>query len=166
MAILPLVMMNNPVLHRKAKRVRTIDKSVQKLIDDLIETMHDIGDAAGLAAPQVGVSLQVAVIELPGEELITLVNPEIVKNSGERDVTEGCLSLPGYRGEIKRSETVTVKARNRDGKQIRIKAEGLLAQALEHEVDHLNGVVFLDHLESMDKLYETEPEDEEGADNI
>ena len=166
MAILPLVMMDNPMLHRKAKRVRNIDKSIQKLIDDLIETMHHIGDAAGLAAPQVGVPLQIAVIELPGEDLITLINPEIVKRAGEREVMEGCLSLPGYRGEIKRSDVVTVKGRDRNGKQIRIKADGLLAQALEHEIDHLNGVVYLDHLESRDKLYEIEPEEEDEASHI
>ncbi len=160
MAILTLVIMDNPVLHQKAKRVRTIDGSIQKLIDDMIDTMQDIGGAAGLAAPQVGVPLQVIVVETPEEDVITLINPEVVKSLGERDVEEGCLSLPGYRGEIKRSESVTVKGRDRHGKQIRIKAEGLLAQALEHEIDHINGVVYIDHLESMDKLYEIKPAEE------
>lgn len=160
MAILTLVIMDNPVLHQKAKRVRTIDGSIQKLIDDMIDTMHDIGGAAGLAAPQVGVPLQVIVVETPEEDVITLINPEVVKSLGERDVEEGCLSLPGYRGEIKRSESVTVKGRDRHGKQIRIKAEGLLAQALEHEIDHINGVVYIDHLENMDKLYEIKPAEE------
>ena len=162
MAILPLVTIDNPVLHQKAKRVRRIDSSIHKLIDDMIDTMHDIGPAAGLAAPQIGIPLQVAVIELPEEDLITLINPEIVKKSGEREVTEGCLSLPGYRGDIMRAESVTVKGRDRHGKQIRIKAEGLLAEALEHEIDHLNGVVYVDHLESKDKLYRIEPENETG----
>ncbi len=159
-------MMDNPLLHQKAKRVRKIDGSIQKLIDDMIETMHHIGGAAGLAAPQVGVPLQVVVIELPGEDVITLINPEVVKSWGERDVTEGCLSLPGYRGEIKRSESVTVKGRDRHGKQIRLKADGLLAQALEHEIDHINGVVYVDHLESVDNLYQVEPEGEDELGHI
>ena len=166
MAILSLTMMDNPLLHQKAKRVRKIDGSIQKLIDDMIETMHHIGGAAGLAAPQVGVPLQVVVIELPGEDVITLINPEVVKSWGERDVTEGCLSLPGYRGEIKRSESVTVKGRDRYGKQIRLKADGLLAQALEHEIDHINGVVYIDHLESVDNLYQIEPEGEDELGHI
>ena len=166
MAILSLTMMDNPLLHQKAKRVRKIDGSIQKLIDDMIETMHHIGGAAGLAAPQVGVPLQVVVIELPDEDVITLINPEVVKSWGERDVTEGCLSLPGYRGEIKRSESVTVKGRDRHGKQIRLKADGLLAQALEHEIDHINGVVYIDHLESVDNLYQIEPEGEDELGHI
>jgi len=166
MAILSLTMMDNPLLHQKAKRVRKIDGSIQKLFDDMIETMHHMGGAAGLSAPQVGVPLQVVVIELPEEDVITLINPEVVKSWGERDVTEGCLSLPGYRGEIKRSESVTVKGRDRYGKEIRLKAEGLLAQALEHEIDHINGVVYIDHLESVDNLYQIEPEGEDELSHI
>jgi peptide deformylase len=166
MAVLTLTMMDNPVLHQKAKRVRKIDESIQKLIDDMIETMECTGGAAGLAAPQVGIPLQVIVIDLPESGLITLVNPQIVKSSGEREVTEGCLSLPGYRGLIKRAESVTVKGRDRNGKEIRIKGEGLLAQALQHEVDHINGVVYVDHLESMDNLYKAEPEDDDESGNI
>ena len=161
MAILPIVTAENPRLRRKAKRVSTIDKSIQRLIDDMIETLHHVG-GAGLAAPQVGVLLRVAVIELPGEEVITLINPEVVKRSGERTVVEGCLSLPGYQGEIKRSTSVTVKGRDRTSKQVRIKGEGLLAQALEHELDHLNGVLYwLDHLESVDKLHKIERAEEQ-----
>ena len=159
MAVLPLTAMNEPVLHEKSKRVRRIDDSIQKLIDDMIETMHDIGGAAGLAAPQVGVPLQVIVVETPDEELVILINPEIVKYAGEYEVMEGCLSLPGYRGRIKRWEKVTVKGRDRTGKEVRFKAEGLLAQALQHEVDHINGVVYVDHLESMEDLYELKAED-------
>jgi peptide deformylase len=158
MAIRPLTMMDNPVLHRKAKRVRTIDDSIQKLIDDMIDTLRDTG-GAGLAAPQIGVPLQVVVIEIPDEDVVTLINPELVKTSGEREMVEGCLSLPGYRGEVKRWESVTVKGRDRNGKAIRIKADGLLAHVLQHEIDHINGIVYIDHLESMDKLYKSEPAD-------
>jgi peptide deformylase len=163
MAVLPLTMMDSPVLHQKAKRVRKVDDSIQKLIDDMIETMYQLGGAAGLAAPQVGIPLQVIVIELPESGLITLINPQVVKSSGEHEVMEGCLSLPGYRGSIKRAESVTVKGRDRYGKEVRIKAEGLFAQALQHEVDHINGVVYVDHLESMDNLYKAEPEDDDES---
>ncbi len=159
MAVLQIRSFPNPVLKRKAKRVRTIDSSIQKLIDTMIETLHADMGRVGLAAPQVGVSLRVVVIGIPGEEDIVLINPEIVRKTGERVVDEGCLSLPGYFGEIKRAESVTVKGRNREGKPIRITATDLLAQALEHEIDHLNGVLYIDHLESPDKLRKVEPEE-------
>jgi len=147
----------DPVLRQKAKRVRNVDRSIQKLADDMLETMQ-AASGVGLAAPQVGAPLRLIVIQLPEEEPFALVNPEVVSTKGEREVTEGCLSIPGYRGEIKRAVAVTVKGRNRDGKQTRLKATELLAQALEHEIDHLNGVLYTDHLESPDKLYEIEPE--------
>jgi len=142
--------------------VKNIDESIQRLIDNMVETVRDDASRAGLAAPQVGVSLRVIVIELPEDELRVLINPEMVKRSGERLVVEGCLSAPGYRGEIKRSVSVTVKGRDRQGKEIRLKATELLAQALEHEIDHLNGILYIDHLESPDKLYHIEPEVEQG----
>jgi peptide deformylase len=151
MAILPMVDYNNPVLRQKAKRVSSIDGAIAQLIDDMVETMREVG-GVGLAAPQVGVPLRIAVIELPDEEIIVLVNPKIVKRSGERQIEEGCLSIPGYRGEIQRSEKVTVKGLDRFGREIRIKGDGLLAQALEHELDHLDGTLYIDHLESIDKL--------------
>ena len=166
MAIMPILTMENPILHQKAKRVKNIDNSIQKLIDDMIETMHHV-EGVGLAAPQVGVSLQVVVIQMPAEEeIITLINPELVKSSDEQEVTEACLSLPGYRGEIKRFESVTAKGRDRNGKPIRVKGEGLLAQALQHEIDHINGIVYVDHLGSMDKLQKVEAEDEEESGGI
>lgn len=151
MAILPMIDYTNPVLRQKAKRVSSIDGAIAQLIDDMVETMHEI-EGVGLAAPQVGVPLRIAVIELPDEETIVLVNPKIVKRSGERQIEEGCLSIPGYRGEIQRSEKVTVKGLDRFGREIRIKGEGLLAQALEHELDHLDGTLYIDHLESIEKL--------------
>ncbi len=152
MAVLKIRTLPDPVLRRKAKRVATIDGSIQKLIDDMIDTMH-AAPGVGLAAPQIGVSLRVAVIELPGEELITLINPAIIKKQGERIVAEACLSVPGYQGEIKRAVTVKVKAQDRQGKEIRLKGEELLAHALEHELDHLNGTLYIDHIESPDKLW-------------
>ena len=143
------------VLRQKAKRVPSIDDSIQQLIDDMVETMRQV-DGIGLAAPQVGVPLRVIVLQMPEEELVAIINPEVVKRAGEREVTEGCLSVPGYAGEIKRSVSITVKGLNRQGKAIRIKATGLMAQALEHELDHLNGVLFVDHVKSRDKLYKVE----------
>lgn len=161
MPLLSLRVLPDPVLRRKAKRISALDSSVQRLIDDMLETMPAVC-GVGLAAPQVGISLRLAVIGLPEEDPIVLVNPEIVKRSGERIVDEGCLSVPGYRGEIKRSVSVTVKALDRHGKQVRFKGTDLFAQALEHELDHLNGVLYIDHLESPDKLYQIEPEEEPG----
>jgi len=160
MAVLQIRTLPDPVLRQKAKRVTKIDDSIQKLIDDMIDTLRADPNRAGLAAPQVGVLLRVAAIEVPEQELITLINPEIVKKEGERIVQEGCLSVPGYFGEIKRAVTVKVKAKNRDGKQFRLKAQGLLAQALEQEIEHLDGILYIDHLESPEKLFEAVQEQE------
>jgi len=161
MAVLQIRTLPDPVLRQKAKRVTKIDDSIQKLIDDMLDTVRADPNRAGLAAPQVGVLLRVAVIELPEQELITLINPEIVKKEGERIVQEGCLSIPGYFGEIKRAVTVKVKAKNRAGKEFRLKAEGLLAQALEQEIEHLDGILYIDHLESSEKLFEAIKEEED-----
>jgi len=158
MAVLPIRVVPDSALRQKSKRVKAIDDSIKKLIGDMIETLHAVPGRAGLAAPQVGIPLRVVVIGIPEKEDIVLINPEIVRRTGERLVTEGCLSIPGYFGEIKRAQSVKVKGRDRNGKEIRIKADELLAQALEHEIDHLNGVLYIDHLESPDKLYKVEPE--------
>jgi len=158
MTVFPIRTLPDPVLRQKAKRVGAIDGSIKKLIADMLETMHADPGRAGLAAPQIGVSLRVIVIGIPDKEDIILINPEIVKKKGERSVTEGCLSVPGYFGQISRAESVTAKGRDLSGKEIRIKGEGLLAQALEHEIDHLNGVVYIDHLENMDELRKIEAE--------
>ena len=159
MAVLPILKHPDPVLRRKAKRVSHVDESLNRLIDNMIETMYQ-ASGAGLAAPQVGVSLKIAVIGIPDEEVIVLVNPELVKKLGERVVIEGCLSVPGYRGEIKRAEKVTVKALDRNGKAFRIKADDLLAEVLEHEIDHLNGILYIDLLESTDKLEKIEMDED------
>ena len=157
MAILKVLTVPEPVLRQKSKRLKSVDDSIRKLADDMIETMH-AASGVGLAAPQVGVPLRVIVIGMPDEEEFVLINPEVVRRSGERLVTEGCLSVPGYFGEIQRAQRVTVKGKDLSGKEVRIKAEELLAQALEHEIDHLNGVLYIDHLESKDRLYKVEPE--------
>ena len=143
------------VLRLKAKRVSKIDGSIQRLIDDMVETMKQ-ANGVGLAAPQVGVSLRVIVLQMPGEEPMAIINPEIVRHNGKQEVTEGCLSVPGYFGEIERSASVTVKGRDRQSKAIRIKGTGLMAEALEHEIDHLNGNLYIDHIQSQDKLHKVE----------
>jgi len=157
-----ILLYDEPILRQKAKKVKRVDASIERLVDDMIETMR-AANGVGLAAPQVGVPLRVVVIEVPDQDVIVLVNPEVVKASGERLIEEGCLSVPGYVGEIKRHVTVVVKARDLRGKEIRVKGTALLAQALEHETEHLDGVLFFDHLESMDQLrrIETRKEAEE-----
>ncbi|MBI4201224.1 MAG: peptide deformylase [Chloroflexi bacterium] len=158
MALLKLRIVPDPVLRQKAKRIGSIDARLQRLVDDMIETMHHEG-GVGLAANQVGVLQRVVVIQLAeDEEARVLVNPQMVERQGQREVEEGCLSIPGYRGTLFRSLTVKVKAQDRNGKPYRIKAEGLLAQALEHELDHLNGILYIDHLESHEKLRKLEAE--------
>jgi peptide deformylase len=164
MGILPIRIAGDPVLRNKAKKVKKIDASIQKLIDDMIDTMH-AAPGVGLAAPQVGVSLRVVVIETPDDGLMALINPEVVKNAGERRVMEGCLSVPGYQAEITRSKQVTVKALNREGKEIRLKAvDTLLAQALEHEIDHINGILYIDYLTDADELIPVRPSVDDGPD--
>jgi len=159
MAILPICRFpQDSVLRQKAKRVSRLDNSIQRLIDDMVETMQQ-ANGVGLAAPQVGVSLRVIVLQMPEEEPMAIINPEIVKHLGEQEVNEGCLSVPGYFGEIKRAASVMVKGRDRQGKAIRIKATGLMAEALEHEIDHLNGTLYIDHVESQDKLHKIEASD-------
>jgi peptide deformylase len=158
LAVRPIVLLGDPVLRRRAKRVPQVDASIQRLIDDMIDSMRE-ASGVGLAAPQIGVSLRVIVIEVPGEEVAALVNPEIVKRSGQRQVDEGCLSIPGYRAEVSRSVNVVAKGLDRLGRPVRIKAkDDLLAHALEHEIDHINGVLYIDHLESLDELVRIEPE--------
>lgn len=156
MAVRSICVVPDPVLRQKARKVRNIDSSVQRLIDDMIETMRAVS-GVGLAAPQVGVPLRVAVVEIPGSEVIVLINPEIVKKEGERVIEEACLSIPGYKGEVRRSVSVKVKALDRMGRNFRIKGEELLAQALEHEIDHLDGILYIDRIESPEKLQKLSP---------
>jgi peptide deformylase len=159
MAVLPIRTLPDPILRKKTRRVSAIDKSIKKLVADMRETLHADAVRVGLAAPQVGVSLRITVIGIPEEEDIILINAEIVRRKGQRLVSEGCLSIPGYVGQLYRAESVTAKGLDLDGKEIRIKGEGLLAQALEHEIDHLNGILYIDRLEDMDSLRKIEPDD-------
>jgi len=172
MAVRPLAPGNDPALRQKARKVRDFGPSLQAVIDDLVETMRD-APGLGLAAPQIGVPLRVVVIELPeveeGDEdqdpyrgkLVVMCNPEIVRSWGEEEGQEGCLSLPEFVGEVKRAARVVVKAQDRRGKHFRLRAEGFMARVLQHEIDHLNGNLFVDRVESLDKLYRLEPSEQD-----
>ncbi|HNK63747.1 MAG TPA: peptide deformylase [Anaerolineales bacterium] len=159
MTLREIVTLPAPVLRRKAKPVTKFDKELQTLIDDMIETMRE-APGVGLAAPQVDIPLQLAVVEYaegedemededaapPPKKLFVLVNPEIIKVSEEKvNGVEGCLSIPGLVGEVERHETIQVKALNRHGDPVKIKVDGWMARIFQHEIDHLNGVLFTDH---------------------
>lgn len=143
MAILKIVKDPDPVLRRKAEPVTQVTKRIRRLIKDMLETMYS-ADGVGLAAPQVGVSERVIVVDI-GEGPVALINPEISKASGKEIDVEGCLSIPGTFGYVERAQEVVVNGLNETGRSTRIKAEGLLARALQHEIDHLEGVLFIDH---------------------
>ncbi|HEY4889652.1 MAG TPA: peptide deformylase [Candidatus Dormibacteraeota bacterium] len=151
MALRPILTFGQPVLREKAKKVARVDTSIQRLIDDLAETMLD-AHGAGLAANQIGVPLRVCVVKGDDNQIWGLVNPEIVKTDGVQVGNEGCLSYPGWVGEVARHEMVLVKGRNRRGKEVRIKSTGFTARAFQHELDHLDGVLFIDRLTSLDTL--------------
>jgi len=165
-AILEIVVLGGPnsdVLRRPSNRVRDVrERSVQTLIEDMFDTMRH-APGVGLAAPQVGVPLRLIVVEQtdPEHPAFALANPDIVKTAGQRRITEGCLSVPGYQGEILRAESVVVKGIGPDGKEVRIKAPAgsLLSQALEHEIGHINGVLYIDRVERPEDLYRIRPAD-------
>jgi peptide deformylase len=150
MAIRRILTAEEPILRERTKRVSSFDASLHRLLDDMLETMRD-APGVGLAANQIGVPLQVAVIEVDNR-ITELVNPQVVKGSGEQLDWEGCLSIPGYVAEVTRHEKVTVKARDRHGKEFRVKGTELLSRALQHEIDHLNGFLYIDSLESLEEL--------------
>ena len=187
MGIRQIVTAPNPILREKAKRVKSITPEVQRLIDDMVLTMRQ-APGVGLAAPQVGVSQRVIVVEVaegseegdgelseteaaggPAAEpalprptkLYALVNPEITRHSGELEPgTEGCLSIPGYLGEVERFSWATVKAQDRHGKPFKLKVRGWPARVFQHEIDHLDGVLFIDRAK---RLWKVEPEEEQAA---
>ena len=184
MAVRPIVFSDNPLLRERSRRVRRVGSDVQQLVDDMVETMHE-ANGIGLAAIQVGVPERVIVIQLPPEpeeedaegeknpeseqnpdsgELYVVINPELARRSREvEDGIEGCLSVPGWVGEVERHSAVTVKGLDRRGKRVRIKAEGLLARVFQHEIDHLDGVLFTDHIEDPDRIWPVEEGQEEAA---
>lgn len=165
MALLSLRFDPDPVLREKAKRIKTFDGNLRKLVDDMFETMH-AENGVGLAAPQIGQSVRLLVAELEanrreGEKgfKVALCNPEIVKFSDEKATdTEGCLSIPGWVGDVPRHTSITVKAQTPEGKEVRIKAQDYYARVLQHEIDHLNGVLFTDRIEDISTLHKLSPQ--------
>jgi len=151
MAVLEIVTYPDPVLLSKAQAVPRVTRRVRRLVHDMLETMYS-ASGVGLAAPQVGVRQRVIVVDV-GEGPITLINPEITATDGEQVGLEGCLSLPDLVGEVRRAEWVVVNGLNRRGEPITVEGEGLLARALQHEIDHLDGILFIARLEDPTRLW-------------
>ena len=147
MSVLDIRRAGDPVLKEKAKPVAKITKTVRSLLDNMVQTMQE-ADGVGLAAPQVGVSLRAVVIDV-GEGLIELINPVIVASEGCETGTEGCLSVPGMYGDVERFISVTVQGMDRQGAPVTIQGSGLLARALQHEIDHLEGILFIERAQSV-----------------
>jgi len=171
MAVLPIVTHPDVRLRTKCKKVGRIDLGLQRLADDMLETMRN-ANGVGLAAPQVGACLRLIVVELPDDyddplagQPIILFNPEIVKSSGEWEPEEGCLSIPGWIANVKRAEVVTVKGRDRSGHEVRYKGDDLLGQAFQHEIEHLDGVLFIDKVDqsALRRAEDGHPERRPGA---
>src|SRR5437870_7958855 len=151
MAVRPILGFEHPVLREKARKVPRVDSSVVRLLDDLAETMY-AASGAGLAANQIGVALRAIVVKGDDSQHYALVNPELVRGDGSQVGYEGCLSYPGWVGEVERYETVVVKGLNRRGKEIRVKSSGFTARAFQHELDHLDGILFTNRLTSLGTL--------------
>jgi len=167
MAVRPILTAENPLLRRKSKKVTHFGDSLRQLVKDMFDSLH-AAKGLGLAAPQIGVLQRVFIVEMPaetdeqGREIApaasyVLVNPEIIRKEGEEEMEEGCLSVPGYRGKVKRATRVTIRGQDLNGKTVRYRGEDLLAQAFQHELDHLDGILYLDRLESPDKLWRLQP---------
>jgi len=177
MSVRRIVYSNEPMLHEPSRRVRRVDAHLEELIEDMTETMH-AANGIGLAAIQVGVPERVIIVGVPvvqGDEaepseesmeteLYVLINPQIVDASEESiEGIEGCLSIPGWAGEVDRHAEVTIEATDREGRPVRIEAEGLLARVFQHEVDHCDGVLFIDHIEDPEKIWSVEEGQEEAV---
>jgi peptide deformylase len=177
MPVRSIVFSDNPLLREKSRRVRRVSPATQQLIDDMVETMH-AANGIGLAAIQVGVPERIIVVQLPpdpeqdaeGEqdpnsgELYAVLNPELARKSREMEEgIEGCLSVPGWVGEVSRHESVTVKGLDHRGQRVRVKVDGLLARVFQHEIDHCDGILFTDHIEDPEKIRPVEEGQEEAA---
>lgn len=170
MALREIIGTDNPILRRKGKKIQKVTSQIQQLIDDMIETMR-AAPGLGLAAPQVAQSLRLFVAELPQDpelpgsgKLYVVLNPEYLYKSEERVTgVEGCLSVPGWAGEVERHHKVVIKGLDRHGRKIRLEAEGWLARVFQHEIDHLDGVLFTDHIQDRAKIWRVEEGKEEEA---
>jgi peptide deformylase len=177
MSVRQIIFSNDALLRKPSRRVRRVDADTQELIDDMIETMHQ-ANGIGLAAVQIGVPERVIVVEVPilpenedeeneeppGTEFFILINPEAVRESHETEEgIEGCLSVPGWVGEVERHRAVTVEGLDRSANKVRVKAEGLLARVFQHEIDHCQGILFIDRIQDPEKIWPVEEGTEEEA---
>ena len=143
MSPLQIRKIGDPVLRTKAKKIDEITEKINDLIDNMFETMY-AEDGIGLAAPQVGILKRIAIVDIQEDNKIVLINPEIIEEEGKAVMEEGCLSIPGETGDVIRAEKIKVRTLDRDGNEIEFKAEGLEARAIQHEIDHLDGILFID----------------------
>ncbi len=164
MAVLPIKMVGEEVLRRKAQKVERVDPALEKLLEDMVQTMY-AANGIGLAGPQVGISKRILVIDI-GDGPLKIVNPRIVETQGKASGPEGCLSIPGLIGEVERHEKVIVKALNEKGEAETYEADGLLSVVFQHEIDHLDGKLFIDtaiNLHDPSRVEQGDPEEEEAA---
>jgi peptide deformylase len=145
MALLQVRKIGDPVLRSKTKRIDEVTKKTNDLIDNMFDTMYE-EDGVGLAAPQVGILKKVAIVDIREGNKVVLINPEIVEQEGKAIMEEGCLSIPGETGDVIRSQKIKVRSLNREGKNIEFEAEDFEARAIQHEMDHLDGVLFVDKI--------------------
>ena len=175
MSIRQVIYINDERLRQKAKKVKQFTPALKKLAQDMLETMRAY-DGVGLAGPQIGVMQRIFVAEIPASDTdegephpqsgrtYILINPEIIKSSDTLvEGQEGCLSIPNWQGLVERPDWVEVKAQNIDGRKIKLKVDGYLARIFSHEIDHLNGVLFIDYIKDDDKLWELSPERESAS---
>lgn len=146
MAIRKIRKYDDEILRKRCKEVKVIDYKIKQLINDMIETMYHTDNGAAIAANQVGILKRIIVIDLGEGDIIKLINPEILEQEGEQIVEEGCLSFPDVWGKVKRPYKIKVKALNEDGEEFELGGKGLLAQCLSHEIEHLDGIVFIDKI--------------------
>lgn len=146
MSVLNIIPFGESILRKKARPVEEITPKIIKLLDDMAETLYASEGRAGLASPQVGILRRVIVMDC-GDGLVELINPEIIETSGEQEGAEGCLSFPGYHGYVTRANHVRITTLNRQGEKVEITGEGFLARCIQHEIDHLNGILFVDHVQ-------------------
>ncbi len=144
MSLLSLHLLGSPVLRQRSAEVKTVDDETRRLVDDMFETM-DAAKGVGLAANQVGIARRVAVVDAEGDRF-AMIDPVILESEGQSTAEEGCLSIPDFYGDVTRPDRVVVEALDRDGNRFRVDASGLKARAIQHEIDHLDGILFLDHL--------------------
>ncbi|KXS49856.1 peptide deformylase [Halanaerobium congolense] len=145
MALLQIREIGDPVLRSKSKKIDKVTKKTNDLIDNMFDTMYE-EEGVGLAAPQVGILKRIAVVDIREDNKVVLINPEIIEEEGKAIMEEGCLSIPGETGDVIRSQKIKVRSLNREGKQIEFEAEGFEARAIQHEMDHLDGVLFVDKI--------------------